>query len=526
MTPATTSPGRGAVRATGGMVATSQRYAAESGRRVLAAGGSAADAAIAMAACLTVVEPCSNGLGSDAFAVVRDGGRLHGLAGAGRAPASLTLDAVLGRGHATMPLRAWETVTVPGAVAAWAALHKRFGRLPFERLLADAVAHARDGYVVTPVVAAAWASAADAQRSLSGPEFAEWARVFAPGGGAPAAGSVWGSAAHAATLEAIAASRGEAFYRGPLAEATARFAAATGGYLTVDDLAAHRAEWVDPLQLPFAGHTVHQLPPSGQGVAVLAALALLAGLDPVDDEVETTHRAIEAVKLALTDAHAHVADPACVPVPTAGLLDPGYAATRRALIGARASDPRPGRPPGSDTVYLCAADADGQQVSFIQSNFHGFGSHIVVPGTGIALQNRGHGFSLDPAHPNVLAPGKRPFHTIIPGFLDSPDGLHGPFGVMGGHLQAQGHVQVLLATLVDGADPQAALDRPRWFWSAGRRVECEDPALVAPLRARGHDARPADAASFFGRGQIIWATPDGDLVGGTDPRCDGAVLGL
>lgn len=517
---------RAAARASGGMVATSQRYAAEAGRRVLAEGGSAADAAVAMAACLTVVEPCSNGLGSDAFAIVRDGGRLHGLAGAGRAPASLTLDAVLRRGHATMPLRSWETVTVPGAVAAWAALHERFGRLPFERLLADAVAYARDGFVVTPVVAAAWASATQAHRTLSGAEFEEWARVFAPGGSAPAAGSVWGSPAHAATLAAIAATRGEAFYRGPLADAVARFAAATGGYLDAADLAAHRTEWVEPLAAPFAGHTVHELPPSGQGVAVLEALTILDGLELTGDPAEVAHRSIEAVKLALTDAHAHVADPACVPVPTAGLLDPGYAATRRALIGASASDPAPGRPPGSDTVYLCAADADGQLVSFIQSNFHGFGSHIVVPGTGIALQNRGHGFSLDPGHPNVLAPGKRPFHTIIPGFLDSPDGLRGPFGVMGGHLQAQGHVQVLLAALVDGADPQEALDRPRWFWSAGRTVECEDPALVAPLRARGHDARAADAASFFGRGQIIWQTPAGDLVGGTDPRCDGAVLGL
>ena len=517
--------GRAPLRATGGMVATSQVYAAQAGRRILAEGGSAADAAVAMAACLTVVEPCSNGLGSDAFAVVWEGGRLHGLAGAGRAPASLTRDAVLRRGHATMPLRSWETVTVPGAVAAWVDLHERFGRLPFERLLADAVAHARDGFVVTPVVAAAWAAAAGAQRALSGEEFAEWARVFAPGGRAPAAGSVWGSPAHAATLEAIAATRGEAFYRGALADATARFAARTGGYVTADDLAAHRSEWVTPLSMGFAGHTVHELPPSGQGVAVLAALAMLGGFD-LDDSIATTHRAIEAVKLALSDAHAHVADPAHVPVPTDGLLDAGYAATRRALIGARASDPAPGRPPGSDTVYLCAADADGQLVSFIQSNFHGFGSHIVVPGTGIALQNRGHGFALDPEHPNVLAPGKRPFHTIIPGFLDSPGGLRGPFGVMGGHLQAQAHVQVLLAALVVGDDPQAALDRPRWFWSEGRRVECEDPALVAPLRALGHDARPAGPASFFGRGQIIWATPAGDLIGGTDQRCDGAVLGL
>lgn len=530
MTPGVTTKGSAmeSVRSRRGMVATSQRYAAEAGQRVLADGGSAADAAIAMAAALTVVEPCSNGLGSDAFALVWDGETVHGLSGAGRSPGALTLDAVRSRGYETMPIFAWEAVTVPGAVRAWADLHAKFGRLPFDRLLRDAIAFARDGYVVTPTVARAWNVAARRHLStLDGPEFAEWARVFAPGGRAPQAGERWASEDHARTLELIAQTGGDAFYTGALAEQIASFAAETGGYLTAADLAEHRGAWVEPIATTFRGHEIYEIPPSGQGIAVLEALNILDGFD-LDDitSVESAHRAIEATKLALVDAHARVADTEHVAVPVEGLLSAEFASSRRAQIGERADEPRPGVVPGSETVYLCAADADGQMVSFIQSNYHGFGSHIVVPGTGIALQNRGTGFSLDPEHPNVLAPRKRPFHTIIPGFLRSPDGPTGPFGVMGGHMQAQGHVQVVLDTLVAGDDPQAALDRPRWYWDAGLVVDCEDADLADALRERGHQARPAGETSFFGRGQIIWRTPDGEYVGGTEPRCDGAVLGL
>lgn len=519
----------GSARATRGMVATSQLDAAAAGLRILRAGGTAVDAAIAMASCLTVVEPCSNGLGSDAFALVWDpaSGRLHGLNGSGRAPAAADAGVLRDRGLDAVPVTGWDPVTVPGAVRAWADLHERFGRLPFERVLADAVGFASEGYVVTPTVAASWAAAERAHRRLSGEEFAEWSRVFAPDGRAPLAGERWVSPDHAATLRAIAATHGADFYSGALADAMAGAAARAGGVLTVADLAGHASEWVEPISTVFRGRRVWEIPPSGQGIAALEALNILDALG-LDDafSVRGSHLAIEAMKLALTDAHAFVADPAVVGVPTAGLLSREYAAARASLIGERALDPTPGRPPGSDTVYLCAADADGMMVSFIQSNFHGFGSHVVVPGTGIALQNRGHGFSLVPGHPNELAGGKRPFHTIIPGFLTDADGGTpiGPFGVMGGHMQAQGHLQVVLDTVLAGDDPQRALDRPRWYWDVGRRVECEDAALVEPLRKLGHDARVAGPGSFFGRGQIIWRDASG-YVGGTEPRCDGAVLG-
>lgn len=544
-----------ALRSTRGMVATSQPDAARAGLAVLRDGGSAVDAAITMAACLTVVEPCSNGLGSDAFALVWDpaSGRVHGLNGSGRAPAAADADTLRKAGLTRMPLRGWRTVTVPGVVAAWASLHERFGRLPFARLLAPAVELAERGFAVTPVIAASWAAAARSHPGAAGlPQaqpasgqdqpsdadsvgFAEWSRVFTPAGRAPAASETWRSPDHAASLRTIAETHGESFYRGALA---ARIAAASGGWLTTDDLATHASEWVEPISTTFAGRRVWQIPPSGQGIAVLEALNILTALGadrprppdvetPTGASVEATHRAIEAIKLALTDAHAFVGDPARVSVPTEGLLSQAHATERASEIGDRALESTPGRPPGSDTVYLCAADADGQLVSFIQSNFHGFGSHLVVPGTGISLQNRGHGFSLVPGHPNELAAGRRPFHTIIPGFLTSADGRTpiGPFGVMGGHMQAQGHVQVLLASLLDGADPQDALDRPRWFWDAGRTVELEDAALVGPLRRLGHDAKAATARSFFGRGQIIWVDADG-YVGGSERRCDGVVLGL
>jgi gamma-glutamyltranspeptidase/glutathione hydrolase len=326
----------------------------------------------------------------------------------------------------------------------------------------------------------------------------------------------------------VRASAGEDVYSGDLARRLVEASDAGGGCFTRDDLASHRSEWVQPISTLFRGHRVYEIPPAGQGVAVLEALGILDGLavSPVED-ADSIHHAIEAIKLALTDAHAYVADPAAVPVPTEGLLDPGFAATRRTQIGPFALDPQPGTPPGSNTVYLAAADASGMMVSFIQSNYAGFGSHVVVPGTGIALQNRGTGFSLHAGHPNELAGGKRPFHTIIPGFLATAEGATvGPFGVMGGRMQAQGHLQVLLNTLVAGDGPQAALDRPRWFWESGRSVVVEDPALVAPLRTRGHDARVADEASFFGRGQIIWRSTAGGYLGGSEPRCDGIVLGL
>ncbi len=469
-----------------GMVATSQPLAAAAGLRVLQDGGTAVDAAIAMAACLTVVEPCSNGVGADAFALVWDGQRLHGLNGSGRAPAAVTARRLRDAGHARVPLRGWESVTVPGAPRAWADLHGRFGRLPFPRLLEPAARYAEEGFPVSPVVAWGWQAGLAAHSGLAGEEFGEFLRVFAP---APAVGERRRLPDHAATLRELGATRGASLYDGALAERLAAHAAATGGYLTAADLAAHRSEWVAPISTSYRGHEVWEIPPNAQGIAALLALNILEGFDlaalpPVS--AEAFHLGIEAVKLALVDTHRQ------------------------------------------DTVYLCAADGAGMMVSLIQSTFHGFGSHVVVPGTGIALQNRGHGFALEPGHPNELAPGKRPFHTIIPGFLTREGSPVGPFGVMGGHMQAQGHVQLIVGTVDHRLDPQSALDLPRWYWPEGRNVLVESaagPEVRHGLAARGHAVAAAPHAGPFGRGQVIWRLRNGVLVGASDPRADGTALG-
>jgi gamma-glutamyltranspeptidase / glutathione hydrolase len=531
-----------------GVCATSQPLAAAAGLAVLRRGGNAVDAAVAAAATLTVVQPGSNDIGGDLFAIVWDGSSLHGLNASGRAPAALTREAVQAAGvaapteahggaqaqageHGAVPPHGWPAVTVPGAPAGWRELHDRFGTLPFADLFADAVTYAEQGYPVSPVVARGWELAVGRHAALSGDEFVEWGRVWTIDGRAPRRGERWRNPDAGRTLRLIADSRAEAFYHGEVAEALAAFAARTGGYLTADDLARHTSTWVDPISARYRDHEVWELPPNGQGVAALLALRILDGIDlsGASDE-ERRHVQIEAMKLGFADAHAYVADPERVAVPTADLLSDEYVAKRRAEVGERAADPRPGDPARGGTVYLCTADVDGMMVSLIQSNYMGFGSFVALPGYGFGLQNRGAGFSLDPAHPNVLAPGKRPFHTIIPGFLTRGGEPVGPFGVMGGHMQPQGHLQVTTATVDDGLDPQAALDAPRWCWHTGRQVTLESSltdgdtgaALLAGLRARGHEVTVAGSgASLFGFGQAIWRLPGGGYVAGSEPRADG-----
>ncbi|MGA8045555.1 MAG: gamma-glutamyltransferase family protein [Dermatophilaceae bacterium] len=522
---------RPAVRAEHGVVATSHPAAAEVGRDVLRAGGSAVDAAVATAAALTVVEPTSNGIGGDAFALVWDGSRLHGYNGSGRAPAALTAQTLRSLGHDEVPLHGWPAVTVPGQVSAWADLHERFGRLPWDRVLEPAVRLAAQGSPVPPVVAHYWERGLAAASHLEGSEFEAFVPTFAPTGRAPQVGETAVLADHARTLTRLAEHGADDFYSGEIGHAIAGFAARTGGFLTLEDLARHEGEWVEPVTTAYSGYAVAEIPPNGQGIAALVALGILDGLDLGPDPADPAalHLQIEAMRLAFADTFAYVGDPQHVAVPTSGLLDPGYLARRRSLIGERAAAVTPGRPPTSGTVLLCAADADGTMVSLIQSNFHGFGSGVVVPGWGIALQNRGSGFVLDEGHPNALRPGRRPFHTIIPGFLlrQSDDGRRepvGPFGVMGGHMQAQGHVQVVLQT-VAGADPQQSLDTPRW------RVE-DNVVMLEPglehaadeLTRRGHTVR-VGADGGFGRGQAIWRSPEGGWVAGSETRCDGLAAG-
>lgn len=508
-------------------IATSHPLASQAGMAMLTRGGNAVDAAVAAAMALTVVEPTGCGIGSDAFAIVWDGAALHGLNSSGRSPAAWTPERFAGRD--AMPERGWEAVTVPGAVAAWVELARRFGRLGLAELAAPAIRFAREGYAVTPIVAEQWRRGGAA---LAGePGFAE---CFLPDGRAPRAGEPFRSEAHARTLESIAASNGEAFYRGELARAMVGDARRHGGAMTLDDLAAHRADWVGTLSHGFAGAVVHELPPNGQGIATLIGLGLMeaAGLGEHHvDAAQTVHLSIEATKLALADLYEYVADPEAMTASAARLLDPAYIASRAKLIDPdRAGDPGHGTPGPGGTVCLAAGDRDGMMISFIQSNYMGFGSGVVVPGTGISLQNRGAGFSLRPGHANRVGPRKRPFHTIIPGFAMHADGSPlMAFGLMGGTMQAQGHLQLALRMLAHGQNPQAAADAPRWRVLSGRRVAVEpgmDLELVAALQARGHEIVVEQTAEMFGFGgaQIVRRTEAG-YVAGSDPRKDGQALG-
>ncbi|MEY8014173.1 gamma-glutamyltransferase family protein [Mycobacterium servetii] len=505
------------------VVCTSQPLAAQAGLRMLAEGGSAVDAAVAAAITLTVVEPVSNGIGSDAFAIVWDGERMHGLNASGRSPGTWTPEYFGGN---AVPALGWNSVTVPGAVSAWAELHARFGRLPFERLFGPAISYARNGFLVSPTIADQWA--AQVPLFADQPGFAE---TFAPGGRAPAAGELFRLPAHAATLEKIADTRGEAFYRGELAARLEAHASANGGALRADDLAAHRADWVGTIDAPYRGYTVHEIPPNGQGVVALIALGILEHFDMASlpaDSADSVHLQIEAVKLAFADAQAYVADVEHMPVGPQHLLDRDYLRQRAALIDRNRAAPAAAGTPGGGTVYLTAADAAGAMVSMIQSNYMGFGSGVVVPGTGISLQNRGANFVATPGHPNRVGPRKRPYHTIIPGFVTRDGSPVMSFGVMGGTMQPQGHVQVMVRIADHGQNPQAACDGPRFRWVDGMQVSCEPgfpPATLDGLRRRGHDLVTVGDYNQFGSCQAIWRLGDGYLAA-SDPRRDGQAAGF
>lgn len=518
--------------ASNGVVAASQPLAAQAGLAMLKQGGNAVDAALATAIALTVVSPSHNDVGGDAFALVWDGDTLHGLNGSGRAPAAHTSELFAELGHTEMPERGWLAVTVPGAPAAWRDLHQRFGSLPFSTLFEPAILYAEQGFPVTPTVMFHWQFAAEnIHNELSGAEYTEFDALFKPNGRAPDVGETWANPLLAHTLRRIADTQADALYRGEIADAIVAFANKTGGFITAEDLAQHTSTWVEPISTSYRDYAVWEMPPNGQGLATLVALNILEGFDLAAhprESVESYHLQIEAMKLAFVDAQRYVADPDHTDVPTEALLDKQYAAARRALITERASIPEPGNPLHGGTVYFCTADADGMMVSFIQSNFDSFGSHIVVPGTGICLQNRGAGFSLEQGHPNQLQPGKRPFHTIIPGFLTHKGRAVGPFGIMGGHMQPQGHLQVVVNTVDYGFNPQVCLDAPRWFWGDQNWVQVEpsvDAAIVEGLRQRGHDMNVDGELDFVGTGQIIWRLPNGVYVAGSDGRTDGCAVG-
>ena len=522
---------RRVVHAKRGMVCTSQPLASQAGLTILQQGGNAIDAAIATAICQTIVEPTNNGLGSDCFALVWTGGKLHGLNGSGYAPQRLTPEAVAASGATErMPLRGWEAVTVPGAPSAWAELHKRFGRLPFAKLFEPAIYYAEQGYPVSPIVARFWQEGIDALTPYkNNPAIAPWFATFDVHGNgvAPQTGELVTLPDHAKTLRILADSYCESYYRGELAQKLVEFSDKTGGYLSLEDLADYRAEWVEPVHINYHGYDVWEMPPNGHGITALMALNILKDMEiGAKDTGDTFHKQIEAMKLAFADGMHYIADPRYMQTKVEELLSDAYAAQRRALIGETALEPTHGKPFCGGTVYLCTADGEGNMVSFIQSNYKDFGSGIVLPGYGINLNDRGAGFSLNPELDDYLAPRKKPYHTIIPGFLTHEGEAVGPFGVMGAYMQPQGHVQVIMNTVDWLLNPQSALDAPRWQWIAGKEIWLESsvaPEIVEDLRRRGHEVRVLEDDTTFGRGEIIWRDSNGVLAGATEPRADGVV---
>ncbi|MDJ0572451.1 MAG: gamma-glutamyltransferase family protein [Pleurocapsa sp. MO_192.B19] len=507
-------------------VATSQSLATLAGMEMFWAGGNAVDAAVAMAIALTVVEPTSNGIGGDAFALVWDG-KLHGLNASGRSPQTLRRD--LFKNLAQMPSLGWLTVTVPGAVSGWRSLWEKWGKLPFEQLFAPAIRYASEGYPVSPVTAEAWQRAESIFLPLTAPEYQPLKQVFFPHNRAPSVGEIWGSKLHAATLKEIAATGGESFYQGKIAQAIANYASDTGGLISTEDLTNHQPDWVEPISTQYRNLKVWEIPPNTQGIAALMGLNILEGSDLQQyprDSGASFHRQIEAIKLAFADLHDYVADPRSMKVSPEQLLAKSYAVRRRQLISEQAiPTATPGFPAGG-TVYLAAADEE-LMVSLIQSNYNGFGSGILVPETGVALHNRGLGFTLESGHPNEIAANKRPFHTIIPGFLTKDDQALGAFGVMGAPMQPQGHLQMVVNMADYSMNPQAALDAPRWRYLEQDLVLLESHVpqnVVLDLIDRSHNIRLAHPR-MFGKGQII-LRQDHVLVAASEPRADGLALAL
>ena len=506
------------------VVSTSQPLAAQAGLQMLAAGGSAVDAILATAITLSLVEPVSNGIGSDAYAIVWDGRKLHGLNASGRAPAGWTLDYFKDR--KAMPTRGWDTVTVPGCVSAWAELHAKFGKLPFRKLFERAIEYGRKGFLVSPTIAGQWANQVAELKDQPG-----FADASLPDGHPPHPGQRFKFPAHAKALEEIASTKGKSFYKGKLADKLAAAARKQGGQMRASDLAAHKSDWVKPLEMDYRGYTLHEIPPNGQGIVALMALGMLQHFDlrshPVDG-ADSLHLQIEAMKLAFADARAFVADiDHMKAVPPASLLDKDYLKDRAKLIDLkRAQDFKHGTPPRSGTVYLSAADASGMMVSFIQSNYMGFGSGVVVDG--ISLQNRGGTFVVQPGHPNCVGPKKRPYQTIIPGFVTKGGKPVMSFGVMGGTMQPQGHAQVMVRIADYGQSPQAACDGARFRILTGMDVSVEDnfpAATLEELQRRGHRLTSVDDYNQFGCAQLIWKL-DGGYFAASDPRRDGQAVGF
>jgi gamma-glutamyltranspeptidase/glutathione hydrolase len=524
------------------IVSTSHPLAAQAGLRMLWKGGNAIDAAIAAAAAITVVEPVSCGLGGDAFALVWDGDKLHGLNASGVSPAAWNVDYFRRKygeehGLARQPKRGWDAVTVPGVIAGWEALHAKFGSLPFADLMAPAIEIAERGHAVASIVSYKWKAAVPELANQPG-----FADVFMPHGRAPEVGELVRFPGHAKTLRMLAEHGPRAYYEGEIAERIAACARDGGAALTMDDLRSYRADWVEPISKDYRGYTVHEIPPNGQGIAALIALGILDKFDVsalTVDRIESQHLQIEAMKLAFADVYRYVADPRSMEVTPEQMLDDAYLAERAKLIDpAKATQFNFGMPKAGGTIYMSVADERGMMVSFIQSNYMGFGSGVVVPGLGISMQNRGCGFSMDPKSANVVEGRKRPFHTIIPAFLTQQVGDKREavmsFGVMGGDMQPQGHLQSVVRMLDYGQQPQAACDAPRWKVNRDFTIDVEatlDPETARALEGLGHTIKSIDDPYMdFGSGQYIWKLdskdPERGYVAASDSRRDGLAAGF
>ncbi|WP_157159031.1 gamma-glutamyltransferase family protein [Brachyspira pilosicoli] len=523
------SSSRNVVFGSKGMVASSNVLATEAGIEILKKGGNAIDSAIATAAALTVVEPTSNGLGGDAFAIVYFDNKLHAINGSGFSPKNLDVDKISSLNLDSVPHYGLIPITVGGIPATWAALSKKFGKLKLLEVLEPAIRYAQDGYALQPQVAFDWNIAFNNYLKVSSnkEEFKYWFDTFSFNGKAPEVGSIVKLPHHAKTLFEIGNTYAESFYRGEIAEKIDRFMKKYGGYLSKDDLNDYYPTWVEPITTNYRGYDVYEIPPNGHGITVLMALNILSNFDELN-----THYDIEALKLAFTDTKKYIADEKHMKVKIEEMLSKEYAKERAKLITKnKALEPSNYIFNSGDTVYLAAADSYGNIVSFIESNYMGFGSGIVIPETGIALHNRGANFSLDKSSANFIAPRKKPYHTIIPGFLCKDNKPIGAFGVMGAFMQPQGHLQVLRNMIDDNLNPQSALDKPRWQWVGEKNIELEhnfDSNLASELQSKGHNIIKKDKLNgfgYFGRGQIVFRNENNVLYGGCDYRTDSAIIG-
>lgn len=509
-------------------VSSSQPLATQAGIRALQEGGNAVDAALATAITLTVVEPTMNGIGGDSFAILWDGQKIHGMNSSGRAPAAWTPEkfAQLNK----MPAMGWDTVTVPGVVAGWVLLSETFGRLPFKQLFQQAIHYAKNGFAVSPVIARQWSDAVNTFHQQPG-----FMQAFAPSGHAPKEGDIWQFPAQADTLEVISQTKGSAFYKGELTDRMVAFAKQTGGCFTHEDFASHTADWVEPLSFNYGEYSLLEIPPNGSGIAAQIALGILDILEARKypaDSVQRIHLQIEAMRLAFADVYAYLSDPLSMQVSPSQLLARPYLKKQAARIqNHQAGNYGPGDPHSGGTVYLCASDASGMMISYIQSNFKGFGSGVVAPG-GIAFHNRGMGFSLEAGHPNQVGPGKRPFHTILPAFLMKNHLPEMAFGVMGGNMQPQGHIQFIMRYIDDAMHPQACSNAPRWRINDEGQltVEANMPqSIIDGLQALGHvlEVMPADSLEFGSAQAIAKRESTCTMyIAGSDHRRDGQSAGF